>query len=355
MLTIRGKSVFLFGYYGRGNIGDDIMLNNLLNIFLDKGVSNISLLVGPDYLPSVADRRITISRGIKDNPVGFVKGLVGSDYFIWGGGTCFFDNPSERGLKELNGLLKLRGFFGKRENYFIGIGIEPIYKSREIILRILKRVKGITLRDPLSLENLIAIDDKIASGLKFLEVYDDIVFLKQTTRFLEKSGKASSNLPPGNYITFSGHFKYGREMAQHTATQIIRLLERFGDDYNIVFLPAKFKSESDDLFHDLVINELREARFGRFFKADINDINDFVSVLGHAKYHIGMRLHSLILADMLNIPNIALAYQNKVFQYAPYALEPGADWAGGEFKHPENQKKEWRIDSNTVNYEKFFC
>ena len=156
MLEIKNKRILLFGYYGRSNIGDDIMLKNLTENLINKKAKKIVVLVDKSFdLEESFSDRVIFLKGLKNNFLSFLYYLIRFEYFIWGGGTCFFDNPSVSGLKELRYFTLIRKKINnKRKNFFIGIGIERISKNRDIIIKILQNTDGIVLRDEKSYENL---------------------------------------------------------------------------------------------------------------------------------------------------------------------------------------------------------
>ncbi len=348
MLKIRNKTIFLFGYYGRNNIGDEIMLNNILKIFDLKEAKKVFLLSASEKENiNLKNTELCVIRGIKNNPLLFLWSLLSADIFIWGGGTCFFERPNKRGLWELYVFFILRKLFFKPNNYFIGIGLEPLDSSKKLVKNILSLTKGVIYRDDVSsnLHNEYFDDLK----MEFMKTFDDLVIHKFSLNISDNV----KELETPSYLTFSGHFKYGREMAKHVAVQLFNISKI--NDLKILFLPAKFGFvESDDNFHIMVREELNKFDGVNIIdNIKIESNVDFCSYLKKSKLHIGMRLHSLIIADIFGIPNIPIAYQNKIYQYNQNAMDPSSEWGKVDFTSSNSAEMEERIERNTKNYDEF--
>ena len=109
MLKIKNNKILLFGYYGKSNIGDDIMLLNLVHLLEIRKPKKIIIIVDPSFnIENKFNKNIIFIRGFKNNLPLVIYHIIMSQIFIWGGGTCFFDNPSTRGLKELYFFTRLR-------------------------------------------------------------------------------------------------------------------------------------------------------------------------------------------------------------------------------------------------------
>lgn len=346
MIKIKDKVIFLFGYYGRNNIGDDLMLNNLLSIFEKKGVKKVFLVTADhNFVGNDITFELVLINGIKSNPLLFFKALLFSDLFIWGGGTCFFERENRRGLFELKYMLRSRVLVGKGDNYFLGIGLEPLTKSKSLVADILKMTKGVVFRDVTSLD----LFNSYNFNVSYVDLLDDLVFHQNTLTQVNNLNKKDND----PYMTFSGHFKYGDAIAE----VISENLKNFAIKKNlkIVFLPAKFgQSESDESFHNRV-RAIISVDFPDLI-VDLNsfDINSFVSCLKGASLHVGMRLHSIILADIFGIPNIAIAYQNKIYQYAPEAIDPEDVWEDSSIRYQKKATIENRIKVNSEKYDSIF-
>ncbi|CAL2094236.1 polysaccharide pyruvyl transferase family protein [Tenacibaculum sp. 190524A02b] len=356
MLEIKNKTILLFGYYGKSNIGDDIMLKNLTEILVTKKAKKIVVLVDKSFdLEENFYTNIIFLKGLKKNFFRFLYFLVKLDYFIWGGGTCFFDNPSISGLKELLYFTKIRKKFSEsRKNFFIGIGVEKVNNNREIIIKILDNTDGIILRDQKSFENLINLYPSISKKLDFTEVFNDMVLMNATNEIIKKDSKEKEKSNK-SYITFSGHYKYenNNDVIQHCATELEKILDRLNINV-LVFIPAKYDINGDSNFHYKIKKTLQSSEKYILETPILSNYKDYMQTLSKSQKHIGMRLHSLILSDILMVPNIALAYQEKIKQYNENAFKILDKWGEEEFLLKNEEEITNTLLNNSKLYENFF-
>lgn len=354
MLDVHNKKIFLFGYYGKSNIGDDIMLLNLVHMIENKRPKRIYILVDSRFkLEESFSQDIVFIKGMKKNLFVLLNVLLTSHIFIWGGGTCFFDNPSTRGLNELRYFTRLRKLFNRRlKNLFIGIGVEKVEKNLLLIKKILANTDGVIVRDPVSAKNLLAINRQVNARMEFLEVYDDIVLTIYTkTRFK----KYTDSVNEIQYITFSGHYKYteNNQVIEHTVKEIESILDKYQISH-LYFLPSKYDEYGDNLFHYRLYQELQEKEKYNLKVVEVQSIEEYVKILRGANYHLGMRLHSLILADIFSIPKISLAYQQKIYQYERNSVDVMDQWGKLEFQSKNKNQLMSLLEKNTKDYESFF-
>ncbi|MBU4535298.1 MAG: polysaccharide pyruvyl transferase family protein [Euryarchaeota archaeon] len=154
-----GEHIFILGYYGWKNTGDDAMLYSLLNI-LDKiyPSSIFTITTGSKIkLPESLEKRIT--EVDPNQHLSFFKALFQSSIYVLGGGTHFFDYGTRRIriprlLQHLliTGIMKLR----RKKCYFLGIGVEKPNKwwGKLLIKNTCKLADLIVVRDSLSEEAL---------------------------------------------------------------------------------------------------------------------------------------------------------------------------------------------------------
>lgn len=354
MLSVKNKKVFLFGYYGKSNIGDDIMLLNLVKLLQEKEVKKIIILVDPAFnMQSEFNGDIIFLRGIKNNIIKLTTYLLQAHIFIWGGGTCFFENPSKRGLNELFIFSRIRKLYSKKtENFFIGIGVEKLKINKSIVTKILLYTDGVIVRDSISKQNLLELYPEIKNNFKFLEVFNDLVLINSTKKLFKDSAIINSNTP---YMTFSGHYKYteDEQLIKHTANELLLTMKKL-NIFHIVFLPSKYDKKGDNTFHNNLVNSFDKKVNCNLEVLELNSINEYFRVLKNSKYHIGMRLHSLILADILLIPKISLAYQQKINQYDSKAVDVFTKWSNLNFLQINKEELSNLLEKNTENYESFF-
>ena len=66
MLKIKNNKILLFGYYGKSNIGDDIMLLNLVHLLEIRKPKKIIIIVDPSFnIENKFNKNIIFIRGFR--------------------------------------------------------------------------------------------------------------------------------------------------------------------------------------------------------------------------------------------------------------------------------------------------
>lgn len=148
--------ILISGYYGFGNLGDELLLTALLRELRE---------IAPDSQVTVlsAHPRVTEAhhqiRAISRNHLPQVcRALHSCDLLISGGGSLLQDSTSSRSLWYYLALLDLANRMGKATFiYCQGAGPLLHSRSRKLTCQVLSRVTAITLRDQGSKETLEAL------------------------------------------------------------------------------------------------------------------------------------------------------------------------------------------------------
>lgn len=303
----RALRVVLVGYYGFNNIGDDLMLAGLLDTLRREAPScDVRVIVRPGVpiLPQPA-QTVFVSETLAGR-VRRIATYAWADAVVWGGGTCLYeDGPG--GVAGIESLLRsvrtcrlLRKPF-----HLLGVGIGTIHteRGRNLVRAILNGASGIYVRDQLSADKCLDI-----CGRSPDLVMGDLAFL---TGLCEITHPTEETSGPGT-LAFCGVAGYACDETVIAACRsaLRRALEMGFRD--ILFIPLHQGADSDRVFHEAVAAGLDQARVRH---ASHDSLEDCVSLLGGSRALIGMRLHSIVMADLLGLPSIALAYSPKVGAY----------------------------------------
>lgn len=147
------KQITLVGYYGRDNIGDDLMLESILTFLNNHKVKVIVISFNKvDWLEEY-DNVVNViwPAKRKDKITFFLKNIYHSDAIMWGGGTCFTDEDGDGFFK----YMVLAKLIRKKIIYY-GVGLGNLTRlSRAIKTFILINLSDlITLRDDFSFEKV---------------------------------------------------------------------------------------------------------------------------------------------------------------------------------------------------------
>ncbi len=293
--------IVLMGYYGQTNIGDDLFVHQLTPYFSSRSeVEQVFVLCKENYYPQISEK----VRFFADNKFSNWQKLwliLQSDRIFWGGGTLkISDRPTH--LLTIQTLSRLMGKgFG-----FLGVGLEGMsHKKNKSSTELFKKTSFLYLRDPASYEfacNHFNQNQPICLGgdLAFLDLilYQEFIPVHKNHEI--------------KHISFSGKFWWGKGRAEFYANQLMPIITKY--DSVIHLLPGHLGEErNDNKFHHLLQKYLPEknCQIHTWEKPE-----DFIRILSKMDFHFGNRLHSIIVADILGIPNIGIDKANsKVDNY----------------------------------------
>lgn len=299
--------VVLVGYYGFQNLGDDLMMEGAAETLASHpGVSRVVVFkaTGATELASHPAVRFADLSG-KSGKVRLLFEIARSDRVLWGGGTCIYE-PDDGALSGLRFLASLARVCRRlrRPLSLCGVGIGSLRTDAAVALAraILSDAGSLSFRDPVSASRAV----ELGASPARVRLAGDLFFLSVPTR------SAPSRRDRPRTVSFSGVHLYAADavVVEHYA----RMLRGWLDDpeLNLVFLPVHRGEHSDHAFHAEVARRLPPGRF-RF--GSFEHARACAEVLSTADVHVGMRLHSIALADSLGIPNIGLEYSPKVARY----------------------------------------
>lgn len=145
------KNIFLFGFYGQGNLGDEILLENSLRLLSEvEGIEKVSVL--SPRLPSFSTNNFELTNISKYDLLKLGKVISSCDGIIGGGGGIFQDETSLRSFLYYTSIVKY-ALSLKKPVLLLGHGIGPLRSpiSRRIMRKILSsKLVYPVMRDPVS-------------------------------------------------------------------------------------------------------------------------------------------------------------------------------------------------------------
>ncbi len=294
--------ILLMGYYGYNNVGDDIFVQQLTKYWESQpGIEKVFVLCQDSYYRNSGEK-IEFFSNNKLTKIHKLWLMLKSDYIVWGGGTLNFSSKPKN-LVMMQTFAKLTG----KRFCFLGVGLESIKPGTEKnIAQIFENADFLYVRDN---NSYILVTEKIKYS-KSLHLGGDLAFLDLD--LYEKYLKAKPSSDNLNHISFSGKFWWGEGRAEFYAQQLIPLIEKFNSVIHL--LPAHQGDErNDNRFHELLQKYLPEDHC-QIHSWDHSE--GFFEILSKMDFHFGNRLHSVIMADILGVPNIGIGdYPSKVSNY----------------------------------------
>ena len=157
----RKPKALLCGYYGFGNMGDEALLRTVVDNIKDN--AEISVLYNPNSIPNRFDGINYVDRA---SPFAIIRAMLGSDFFILGGGSLLQNETSLGSLVYYCTLIILSKLL-RCKCIAIGNGLGELRGSlaRRIARFALKRLDHISLRDRLSMKTAEELGIKNATRL----------------------------------------------------------------------------------------------------------------------------------------------------------------------------------------------
>ncbi|MBU1486984.1 polysaccharide pyruvyl transferase CsaB [bacterium] len=286
--------LLISGYYGFGNLGDELILSSML-----KELRGFEVAVLYHRSP-VTGHRSPVRMVERSSFFKVIREVSRTDLLISGGGGLFQDTTGFFSLLYYLSIIVL-ALILRKPVILYGVGIGPLRRriSRWPVKMMLNRVLAIMARDRSSLDLLreLAIDKP--------EIYltaDPALSLLGHPPIRDKDGLR---------IAFCLREWNGLEEAAIVQTGN-RLTEKFKAE--IVFLP--FHPSLDLELCERVREKIKGAVLIEPSKEEALEIISGFDLL------VGMRLHSLILAALARVPMIGLSYDPKVGSFLEEVGQP---------------------------------
>lgn len=338
---IKKKRIALFLSVWVGNLWDELILKNEILLlqkeygkrirfyvftydtkssFLEKQLGKDFIqeyVVYCEYFP-IAIRRITnVFRNIK-NFFHFLYVIFICDEVVFGGGGIFFEyewNTKHTALFQW----KMRAFFCKifqkpLRIYCVSVDVQT-EKARKDLAYICKVAKDISVRDPLSkaLLGSIGIVSSIKRDPVFYDAWEYVCYKKNS--LLQKIPVSSFSLSFFERIDWYGKCvwvalrKWFLKDEKNILEQLFEYIQQKGG--NIIFLPHSFHP------FDVQSNDfLFLIQFCKKKNSISSSLEETYSYYKEKKIDIciSMRLHSMILCEVYEIPYVAIMYAKKCYK-----------------------------------------
>jgi polysaccharide pyruvyl transferase WcaK-like protein len=300
----KGARVLLLGYWGFRNLGDDLMLRATLEYVRElrpdlKLIVSVRDLKSAELIPGICSIG---GVGVLSKLRRF-REFLRADSIAWIGGTCLYDHMGLRDFSRLHYRVRLARGIGK-PFHFVNVGIGTFFtrEGARKLEDILQVSESGSFRDVQSLSCAQAATDHpekfIAGG--------DLVALLRVPQVLKKRTGI-------RHIGFSGtrEFANDRITVQWLAETLARFVSS-GSKIHFFAFHGGDAGSSDHILHRRIAALLPRESY-RF--EDCQSHDSLLSTLSTMDFHIGMRLHSVMVCDMLGIPGIGLAATTKVRRY----------------------------------------
>ena len=336
--------VVICGAYGRGNAGDDAILEAILQEMRGIDPDMPITVISKDPRSTRLTYRVrSVSRM---NIPAWRRAMKRAKLYINGGGSLIQDVTSRRSLWfYLHNISAAKGAGCKVQMYGCGIGPVTRENHRKLAAKVLNaNVDAITLREPDSRDELRAMG---VTKPDILLTADPALTLRRASDDETDSVLLRAGIPPhGRYICFALRQWKGFESK---APLFARAAKYAYEAYGLTPVFAAVEKHQDPI-------AARQAAAGldipHYFLDDAGGAGTIIGALSRMELVVSMRLHALIFAAGQGIPLAGVVYDPKVSAFLRYIgqelftdldaltdenLRDMIDRAAAQASHPEAQ------------------
>lgn len=301
--------VVISGYYGFDNLGDEAVLFSILKNLreLRLGLRIKVLSNNPDQTADIYQ----VSAGNRWQLREVYGALKETDMLISGGGSLLQDVTGLKSLIYYLGVIWLAQRLGKPV-FFYAQGIGPVNTTmgRLLMRLVVNKVNFITVRDESSCEDLagmgikrprieVTADPVLGLEEKYVDKKNGQAILGQTGLDLSIE-KKMVGISVRQWQELSDYKKVVAELGDK--------LSRLG--YQVVFLPMHYPADLKTSQETAALMEQPAVVLPGHYS-----VVEMASLIANMDLLIGMRLHALILAAVMNVPPVAISYDPKIDRF----------------------------------------
>lgn len=286
-------NISLWGWYGKSNYGDDVMLENTYNYLFNKFPNSRIILYGSkENINSILSNNDTIV--YKRNIINWIKSCLTSDVFIWNGGTGL---PHKNNIKILfliilSVIMKIR----KKSFIYLGFGVSEKILNNKFSFMLLKKMISSSALFTCRQLNMYSI--KELRNIKSFYFTADLFF---------SSISDINKKKPFDYITFSlasVSSKINREFEKNFINELLLTIQSIiNNGYKVQIISCCQK--------DNIINRKIASQLNIRFIPYSNDPQIIYNNILNSKIVFGMRYHAVLTAIKCIVPVCSISYSEK--------------------------------------------
>lgn len=296
---MQSKKIFLWGWFGYQNVGDDLLLKTTLNSISSPN-REITVAMKNRYSSDLCN-----ARQIKRSYLSLLLGAISHDTLIIGPGGLFpFD--SRRKVQIYLYIIKFWKALNRKVVFF-GIGISERLGSPSSVLwkEIMARVDLFLTRSPETLQ-VIGVDET-----RRVHTMSDAVFATNlnfsVTKSLNSVAIAVANLGASDDTQ-------AFEQSVCIWSHVVRFLVESGYHVDLI----AFTKGADELLANSIYQSATSCR-SCIRVLNYEEILQEVSRWSRYKFAVCMRFHALVLSILTNTPAVPIAYGHKILSLSQKA------------------------------------
>lgn len=324
------KNVFIFGYYGFQNTGDEAILQVIVDQIREHiSNANISVL---SYNAKETMEKYKIKSVSRNKYMDLIKAIREADIVVSGGGSILQDATSVRSLIYYLSIIYIAKKMGKKVMFY-GNGFGPITKTfnKKLVQYIINKVDVITVRDIQSKEEMISLGIK-----KDITVTADVTFAYKNIPKVEVAEEEYSKKKIGISVRDWKDEERYKSVIAGAGDYLIQ------KGYEVIFVPMQHP-------RDYIVSEEIASMMEGNPKILENKytIKELIHMMSGFHMMIGMRLHSLIFGAIAGIPILGIEYDAKIYNF----LQIVGQENGGKLEELEEESLIKAIDQVLAHHD----
>jgi len=317
--------IFITGYYGFRNLGDEAVLEAILGDFRGRVADPIFIVTSGDPGRTRADHGVEAVHW-RDVPA-IVAAVSDADLVVIGGGGLFHDHwgidPDSLLARHYYGIPffatpAILAALQDTPILIYGVGVGPLFsdEARSMTRAVFDLAWAATVRDEESLEEA----ERLGLSRGRVELAADPAFAlpppsEADIRAAEaKIGTAASPGPPLLGVCVRG---WDLGVAEETwLAAVAGGAQAFLDEHGGGLVAVPFQDLEEDLGDDADVARRLVEAIGKPERAVVTRVPETpaeaLALLGRCDLVVGMRLHSVLFAALSGVPVVALSYDPKV-------------------------------------------
>jgi polysaccharide pyruvyl transferase CsaB len=318
---------FLWGYYGHQNLGDDLMLEEIVRRITaaDPDATFLVRSHGPLHLPRVTGCQVESASGRRGWR--FVRTLArvarwtaACDVLIIGGGTLFLDKGRFSAPTVYLAFAVWCAGRRRRPVHVLGVGIDVLSHPVSVacVRYILSRAASVALRDRFSMDYAARAAPRavLASDLLY-----NAAFVERLRRH-EAAEKRDIVVCVSEYLSFWRSPGFQARFTARLREMLHGLARAYPDGRIVLCAFQKGLGDRDAEYSHRLAEELALPNVD---VVAVGHADDAAVVFGRARLTISMRFHALVFASIFHCPFVGIAIETKIRELSALFDMPAVD------------------------------
>ena len=307
--------ILISGYYGFNNIGDESILRTVIDNLREKlPGADITVL---SQSPAQTGEKYGVKAAHRMKMGDILRSVWRCDLLLSGGGSLLQDATSRRSILYYLFILALAQILGKK-TFIYSQGIGPILqpRNRRLTAFILRRASGIVVREVKSRDLLV----EIGVPEEHINVTaDPVIRVKKPDLSLGTEILAREGCPRRPDTITVGWALKSRNPNPKLLQEVQKCILWLQEEYHADSVLIPFFHDEDMKVCRAVADQM-DGRVGCLSSKYLSE--EMLSIIGCMDVLVGIRLHSLIYAAVMDVPMIGISYDPKVGSFLASIHQP---------------------------------